>query len=114
MRRIEVLSGVTVLALGFLLAVPAICATEPPEVGTNGNVMGSLESWADHGLATDTPETLFKSSHNIAISPGGNGVPDSRVQLGLSQSDHAQFYLQYDDDPGSPGQRPRLKQIVTT
>ena len=40
MRRIEVLSGVTVLALGFLLAVPAICATEPPEVGTNGNVMG--------------------------------------------------------------------------
>jgi hypothetical protein len=31
MRRIEVLSGVTVLALGFLLPVPAIRATEPPE-----------------------------------------------------------------------------------
>jgi hypothetical protein len=40
MRRIEILSGVTVLALGFLLAVPTICATEPPEVDTNGNVMG--------------------------------------------------------------------------
>jgi hypothetical protein len=39
MRRIEVLSEVTVLALRFLLAAPAICATEPLGVDTNNNVM---------------------------------------------------------------------------
>lgn len=78
----------------------------PPGVyffNTNGNVTGSLETWADHGSATDTPEMIIKSMNNLALSPGGNGVADSRVQLGLSQSDHAQFYLQYDDDPTNPG-----------
>jgi hypothetical protein len=40
MRRIEVLSGVTVLALRFLSAVPAICATGPPEVDASQDAIG--------------------------------------------------------------------------
>ncbi len=93
-----------------IVAVPAWNTghglARPPGIyffNTNGNVSGSIEDWADHGLATDTPEMIIKSMSNLAISPGGNGVPDSRVQLGLSQSDHAQFYLQYDDDPFNSG-----------
>ena len=40
MRRIELLSGVTVLALEFLSAVPAICAIEPLEVDANTTGIG--------------------------------------------------------------------------
>ena len=66
---------------------------------TNGSVMGSIESWADHGTLANTPELLIKSMGNIAISPGGSGTKGAWVQLGLSQDDHAEFHFQYDDNP---------------
>jgi hypothetical protein len=38
-RQSQIILGVTVLTLGILSVGPRICATEPSEVDTNGNVM---------------------------------------------------------------------------
>ena len=64
MRRIEVPSGVTVLALGFLLAVPAICATEPPGVDANGNVMGERAAPGEDAALRLSP---FRMNQNLTL-----------------------------------------------
>jgi hypothetical protein len=63
MRRIELLSGVTVLALGFLSAVPGICAAEPLQVDTNGNVMGERATPGE-GAALSLP---LRTTENFTL-----------------------------------------------
>ena len=65
MRRIEVLSGVTVLALGLLSAVPAICATEPLGVDANGNA--AAEPFArDVGASINLPP--YRANQNLTLA----------------------------------------------
>ena len=40
MKQFPLVFGVTVLTLGILSAVPAVRATEPPEVDANGRTIG--------------------------------------------------------------------------
>jgi hypothetical protein len=74
---------------------------------TNGAEMNSIESWADHGAAANTPELLIRSMRNIAIIPGGdaqflNGL-NGEIQIGASSALHDTSHIQYDDDPGTAG-----------
>ena len=65
MRRVEVLSGVTVLALGILSVVPAICATEPLGVDANGNA--AAEPFApDVGASINLPP--FRTNQNLTLA----------------------------------------------
>lgn len=63
MRRIEVLSGVTVLALGFLSAVPNLGATESPEVNANGKTIGEPLA-PDVGASVSLP---FQTTENLTL-----------------------------------------------
>ncbi len=62
MKRTQIVLGVTVLTLGFLSVVPGIRATEPPEVDTNGNVMGEPAALGE-GAAISLP---LKTTENFS------------------------------------------------
>jgi hypothetical protein len=84
---------------------------------TNGADMGSIESLADHGGAPNLPVLLIKSSRNIAIIPGLDGLFvngfNAEVQLGFSGAMHEEFDLQYDDDYTDPNWSDGLGSFLT-
>ena len=61
-KQTQIVLGVTVLTLGFLSVVPGIRATEPPEVDTNGNVMGEPAALGE-GAAISLP---LKTTENFS------------------------------------------------
>jgi len=63
MKQIQIVSGFTVLALGFLSLVPGIRATEPPEVDTNDNMMGEPAALGE-GAAISLP---LKTTENLSF-----------------------------------------------
>jgi len=58
---------------------------------TNGLEMGSLESWADHGAAPDTPELIITSMRNIALQTGRDFMGDGGLQMGASGENGIQY-----------------------
>jgi hypothetical protein len=62
-RQIQIVSGLTVLTLGFLSVVPGIRATEPPEVDINHNVMGEPAALGE-GVAIGLP---LKTTENFSF-----------------------------------------------
>ena len=63
MKQTQIVLGVTVLTLEFLSVVPDIRATEPPEVNTNGNVMGEPAALGE-GAAISLP---LKTTENFSF-----------------------------------------------
>jgi hypothetical protein len=63
MRQFPFVFGVTVLTLGILSVVPVIRATEPPEVDTNGNVIGETAAPGE-GVTIGLP---FQTSENLSL-----------------------------------------------
>ena len=73
MKRTPLVLGVGVLTLGILLVVPAMRATESPEVDTNGNATG--ESFArDEGARISL---LSQRSENFSLG----AVTESLLRL---------------------------------
>jgi hypothetical protein len=63
MRRSQIVLGVTVLTFGILSVVLGICATEPPEIDTNGDALD--EPFAlDLGSRTSLP---LQTSGNLSL-----------------------------------------------
>ncbi len=65
MKRPQIFFGIAVFALGFLSAVPAICATEPLQVDANGNA--AAEPFApDVGASINLPP--FRTNQNLTLA----------------------------------------------
>ena len=63
MKRHQIRFGIALLTLGVLAMVPAIRATEPPEVDTNGNVMGEPAALGE-GVTVSLP---LKTTKNFTL-----------------------------------------------
>jgi hypothetical protein len=63
-KRGHIVLGTTILALGILSAVPAIRATEPPEVDTYGNMKGEHAAPGEDAVLNLSP---FRLNQNLAL-----------------------------------------------
>jgi hypothetical protein len=63
MKQTQIVLGVTVLALGILSVVSAVRATEPPEVGANGNAFGEPAAPSE-GASISLP---LKTTENFSL-----------------------------------------------
>jgi len=64
-RHSPLVFGVTVLTLGILSVTPGICRTEPPEVDTNGNVLGEAAAPGE-GASINLPP--FRANQNLTLA----------------------------------------------
>ena len=67
MKRAQIVLGLTVLTLGILSVVPAIRATEAPEVDANKDAMGDQAFAPDSRVSFSLP---LQGSENLSLRRG--------------------------------------------
>jgi hypothetical protein len=63
-KQSQIVLGVTVLILGILSVVPAIRATEPPEVGASSNVTRESAAAGEDAVLSLSP---FRKNQNLTL-----------------------------------------------
>jgi hypothetical protein len=76
MRRLQIVLGVTVLTFGIFLEVPAICATEPPEVDANGKATPDPFA-SDSRVSLSLPLQNDESLSYGAVTQSPTGEPSA-------------------------------------
>ena len=76
MRQTQIALGITVLTLAVFSVVPGIRATEPPEVDTNGNVMGEAAAPGE-GVAISLPLKTTENSSFGAVTESPNEAAEA-------------------------------------
>src|SRR5437773_12035 len=81
MKRPQISFGITVLALGFLSAVPGIRATKPPEVDAHGNTIGEPLA-PDVGASASLP---YQTTATLSLSAVTDSSADAAEADNLSK-----------------------------